>query len=121
MYYSHNLHFLAVAYAMEGRFSDAKKAADQLEAHVGPHVKGMPMLEFFMPTSTLILVRFQRWDDILQSPKPNPNMSITTAMWHFARGMAYAATGKVKKAESERKLFIAAEKIVPAGATWNLE
>src|SRR3990172_7452568 len=110
MYYSHNLHFLAVAYAMEGRFSDAKKAADQLEAHVGPHVKGMPMLEFFMPTSTLILVRFQRWGDILESPKPNPNMSITNAMWHFARGMAYATTGKVKEAESERKQFISARK-----------
>jgi tetratricopeptide (TPR) repeat protein len=120
MYYSHNLQFLAVACAMEGRFSDAKKAADQLETHVGPHVKGMPTLEFFMPTSTLILVRFQRWDDILKSPKPNPNMSITTAMWRFARGMAYAATGKVKEAESERKLFIAAEKTVPAGATWDL-
>ncbi len=120
MYYSHNLHFLAVAYAMEGRFSDAKKAADQLEAHVGSHVKGMPMLEFFMPTSTLILVRFQRWDDILKSPKPDPNMTVTNAMWHFARGMAYAATGKVKGAESERKLFIAAEKTVPAGATWDL-
>jgi len=120
MYYNHNLQFLAVAYAMEGRFSDAKKAADQLEAHVGPHVKGMPMLEFFMPTSTLILVRFQRWDEILKSPRPDPEMGITNAMWDFARGMAYAATGKVKKAESERKLFIAAEKTVSAGATWDL-
>ena len=120
MYYSHNLHFLAVAYAMEGRFSDAKKAADQLEAHVGPHVKGMPMLEFFMPTSTLILVRFQRWGDILESPKPNPNMSITTAVWHFVRGMAYAATGKVKEAESERKQFISVMKTIPAGKTWDL-
>jgi len=109
-----------VAYAMEGRFSDAKKAADQLEAHVGPHVKGMPMLEFFMPTSTLILVRFQRWGDILESPKPNPNMSITTAVWHFVRGMAYAATGKVKEAESERKQFISVMKTIPAGKTWDL-
>jgi len=120
MYYSHNLHFLAVAYAMEGRFSDAKKAADPLVAHVGPHVKGMPMLEFFMPTSTLILVRFQRWDDILKSPKPDSGMAITNAMWHFARGMAYAVNGKVKEAESERKLLIAAEKTVPGGATWDL-
>ena len=120
MYYSHNLHFLAVAYAMEGRFSDDKKAADQLEAHVGPHVKGMPMLEFFMPTSTLILVRFQRWDDILKSPAPDPGMVITTVIWHFARGMAYAATGKVKEAERERKLFIAAEKTIPADAAWDL-
>jgi tetratricopeptide (TPR) repeat protein len=54
MYYSHNLHFLAVAHGMQGRYADAKKAADQLAAHVGPFVKAVPMLEGFMPTPTLI-------------------------------------------------------------------
>jgi tetratricopeptide (TPR) repeat protein len=120
MYYSHNLHFLAVAHAMQGRFSDAKKAADQLEAHVSPYVKEMPMLEFFVPTSTLILVSFNRWEDILRSPKPDPNMLITTAVWHFARGMAYAANGKVAKAESERKLFMGVKKRMPAETMWDL-
>ncbi|HEY7535049.1 MAG TPA: hypothetical protein VH878_03805 [Thermodesulfobacteriota bacterium] len=120
MYYTHNLHFLAIAYAMQGRFSDAKKAADKLEAHVGPHVKEMPMVEFFMPTSNLILVRFQKWDDILKSPKPNPETAITNAMWHFARGMAYAATGRFNNAETERKQFISVNKTIPAEATWDL-
>ncbi len=120
MYYNHNLQFLAVAYSMEGRFQDAIKAAQQLEANAGPVVKEMPMVEFVMPTSTLIFVRFHRWDDILKSSKPDPSMPITNAMWHFARGMAYAANGKVKEAESERKLFIAAENAVPGGTTWDL-
>src|SRR5882724_3145634 len=35
MYYSHNLHFLAVAHSMQGRYQDAKRAADQLDAHLG--------------------------------------------------------------------------------------
>ncbi len=48
MYYSHNLHFLAIACSIEGRFADAMKAAKQLEANVGPHLKEMPMLEGFM-------------------------------------------------------------------------
>ncbi|MGE5444108.1 MAG: hypothetical protein ACM3SR_05815 [Ignavibacteriales bacterium] len=115
-YYSHNLHFLAVAYSMEGRFRDAKKAADQLEAHVGPHVKEVSMLEFFMPTSTLVLVRFNQWDDILKSPEPAAEMPITNALWHFARGMAYAAKGKIKNAESERKVLVTAANTIPADA-----
>src|SRR5262249_7602426 len=33
-YYTHNLHFLAIARSMEGRFGDAIKAADLLEAEI---------------------------------------------------------------------------------------
>ncbi len=120
MYYIHNLYFLSVAHAMQGRYLDAKRTADQLGEHVGPHVKEMPMLEFFMPTSTLIMVRFGRWDDILASPKPDSDMLITTAMWHFARGMAYAAAGKVNEAENERTQFASVAKTVPGDATWDL-
>ena len=103
MYYSHNLHFLAVAHAMQGRFADARKAADQLGAHVGPHVKDMPMLEFFLPTSTLILVRFQRWDAILKLPEPDARQPIMRSIWHFARGSAYASQGKFKETKYELK------------------
>jgi tetratricopeptide (TPR) repeat protein len=101
MYYSHNLHFLAVANAMQGRYTDAKKAADQLAAHVGPHAKDMPMLEFFLPTPTLIQVRFHRWDDILASPAPDAKLRIVRALWHFARGLALAAQDKTEEAQAE--------------------
>lgn len=101
MYYSHNLHFLAVANAMQGRYTEAKKAADQLAAHVGPHAKDMPMLEFFLPTPTLIQVRFHRWDDILASPAPDAKLRITRSLWHFARGLALAAQDKTAKAQAE--------------------
>jgi tetratricopeptide (TPR) repeat protein len=116
MYYSHNLHFLAVAHAMQGRFSDAKKAADQLAAHVGPAVKEMAMLEGFMPTPTLILVRFRRWEEILQLPQPDPAQKISTALWRFARGLAYSATGKQAIAEEELKQFQASRDSIPVDA-----
>ena len=97
MYYSHNLHFLAVANAMQGRYADAKKAADQLAAHVGPHAKDMPMLEFFLPTPALVQVRFQRWDDILASPAPDEKLPITRALWHFARAWRWPRKRKATK------------------------
>jgi tetratricopeptide (TPR) repeat protein len=121
MYYSHNLHFLAVAYAMRGRFEDAKKAADELEAHVGPFIKDVPMIEGFMPTPAFILVRFRRWDDIMRIPAPdNKTMPGTYAVWRFARGMALAATGKVKEAEAEQQAFAAAHKAVLSEAVFLL-
>jgi tetratricopeptide (TPR) repeat protein len=113
MYYSHNLHFLAVANAMQGRYTDAKKAADQLAAHVGPHAKDMPMLEFFLPTPTLVQARFHRWDDILKSPAPDEKLTITRSLWHFARGLALAAQDKTREAEVELDAFGRIESAMP--------
>jgi tetratricopeptide (TPR) repeat protein len=118
MYYSHNMHFLAVARATQGRFADAKRAADDLVAHVGPHLQDMPMLEGFLPTPALVLVRFRRWDDVLAGPKPAGKPLFTTVAWHFARGMAHAARGELAEAEMERKAFLAARRAVPADAMY---
>ncbi len=114
MYYNHNLHFLAVACSMEGRFADAMKAALQLEASVAPHVKEMPMLGRFMQTSALMLVRFRRWNDILKLPSPAADSTDINLIRHFARGMAYAARGNLVGAEGERKVFVTVAQGAPA-------
>ncbi len=116
MYYSHNLHFIAVAAGMEGRFAEAKTAAERLVAHVGPHVKDMPPLEGFMTVPSAVLARFQRWDEILKAPQPDAGMKTATAFWHYARGMALAATGKLTEAESERKAVAEAGEQTPPDA-----
>jgi tetratricopeptide (TPR) repeat protein len=120
MYYNHNLHFLAVAYSMEGRFTDAMRAARQLEANVRPSVKEMPMLEGFLATSNLMLVRFRKWDEIIRLPQPDANMKAVAATWHFARGMALAATGKPQEAERELKSLEEIRSTVPKEASFGL-
>jgi tetratricopeptide (TPR) repeat protein len=114
MYYSHNLHFLAVANAMQGHYEDAKDAADRLAAHVGPHLKEMPMLEFFMPTPTLVQVRFQKWDDILKLPAPEEKHTIVKAIRHFARGSALAVRGQTTEALGEQALLDDGLRAMPA-------
>lgn len=114
MYYNHNIHFLAAANAMKGRYADSIKAALELEANVKPHLKAMPMLEMFMPYSTMSRVRFARWDEVLKEPKPDPELKITTGFWYLARGSAYAATNQIPKAEAELAALQALEKTVPA-------
>ncbi len=116
MYYNHNIHFLAAASAMKGRYADSIKAARELEANVKPHVKAMPMLEMFVPYSIVSLVRFSRWDDVAKEPKPAPELKITTGFWHFARGSAYAATNQISQADAELAALQALIKTIPADA-----
>jgi tetratricopeptide (TPR) repeat protein len=114
MYQCHNLHFLAAADSMEGDFTGAKRAADQLVDHVGPMLNDMPVAEVYVPTPIFVLVRFHRWDEILKLPPPNPKLAMTTAIWHFARGSAFAAKGEIATAETERRILETARKETPA-------
>ena len=113
MYYSHNLHFIAMCASMNGNYAEAKKNADLLAAHVAPGVKEMPPLEGFMTIPIAVDVRFHKWDSILAMKQPDPEMKITTVFWHFARGMAYAGKDKVSEAEAEYKIVAEAEKATP--------
>jgi tetratricopeptide (TPR) repeat protein len=103
MYYSHNLHFIAACASMNGDYAEAHKAAGMLAAHVGPMVKAMPPLEGFMTVPLSVELRFQKWDQILSTPQPDPAMKTATVFWHFARGMALAGKGKMSEAEVEQK------------------
>jgi tetratricopeptide (TPR) repeat protein len=113
MYYSHNLHFIAMCSAMNGNYAEAKRTADMLAAHVGPHVKEMPPIEGFMTIPLAVDVRFHRWDDILKAQQPDPTMKVASVFSHFARGMALAATGKTSEAEADYKLVSNAVEATP--------
>ena len=113
MYYSHNLHFIAMCSAMNGDYPEAIKAADMLAAHVAPAVKAMPPLEGFMTIPMAVNVRFHKWDAILTSKAPDPEMKTATVFWHFGRGMALAGKGKMPEADAEYKIVSAAEKATP--------
>ena len=113
MYYSHNLHFIAMCSAMSGDYAEAMKSAQMLADHVRPGVKEMPPLEGFMTIPIAVNVRFRRWDDILKTPKPSPEMQTETVFWHFARGLALAAKGKPDEAQADYQIVADAEKNTP--------
>ena len=120
MYYSHNLHFIAMCAAMDGDYVEAKKGADMLAAHVAPYVKDMPPIEGFMTIPLAVDIRFHKWKTILKTPQPDPAMKTTTVFWHFARGMALAGTAKVSDAETEYKFLSAAEQATPPDLIFNM-
>ncbi|MEN3330863.1 MAG: hypothetical protein V7641_228 [Blastocatellia bacterium] len=126
MYYSHNLNFLTAANCMQGRFSDAQRAAAQLEAHLQQYLSGpmaemmLPMLDGMLATPTLVQARFRKWNEILASPEPDKKLVVTGALWHFARSLAYVANGKPGDAENEQQLFAAVTKTIPTDAPYGL-
>jgi tetratricopeptide (TPR) repeat protein len=121
LYYAHNLHFLAAAHSMEGRFADAKQAADELAAHIGPMVLGnTSMAEVYVPTPMFVLVRFHRWDEVLKLPPPDSKLAMTTAFWHFARGSAAAAKGQIEIAEIERRTLETARRETPRDTEFSM-
>ncbi|HUQ49479.1 MAG TPA: hypothetical protein VM056_02100 [Terriglobales bacterium] len=115
-YYSHNIHFQALADAFAGRYASAKKAADTLVKHVGPAIKDLPPVELFMPTTTYVSVRFQKWDEVLKEAEPNKAHLIHHASWQWGQGMAHAAKGNIKKAEGNLLALQAEVEKAPAEA-----
>ena len=113
MYYSHNLHFIAMCAAMSGDYTEAKKNADLLASHVAPAVKAMPPLEAFMTIPLAVDVRFRKWDSILAMKQPDSEMKVQSVFWHFARGMALVGKGKTAEAESEYQAVSEAEAATP--------
>jgi tetratricopeptide (TPR) repeat protein len=120
MYYSHNLHFIAMAAAMNGNYLESRRGARMLVANVGPHVKDMPPLEGFMTVPLAVEVRFHKWNEILKSPQPDPALHTATVFWHFARGLALAGTGKLDEAEAEHKIVAEAEEKTPPEAIFQM-
>jgi hypothetical protein len=49
-----------------------------------------------------VLVRFGKWGEVLEEPRPPAYRRFSTAMWHYARGVALAALGRAD--ESRREL-----------------
>jgi tetratricopeptide (TPR) repeat protein len=114
-YYSHNLHFLSVAAMMEGRSSEAIDAARRLAANVTPDVaRQIPPLEQWTAFPYLVLVRFGRWQEILDEAAPPSDLAFTTAVWHYARGMALAGSGRLDEAAGEKSTFDDVARAIPA-------
>jgi tetratricopeptide (TPR) repeat protein len=119
MYYSHNLHFIAMCAAMNGNYLEAKKNADLLMNNIRAHVQDMP-LEGFTTIPLAVEVRFHHWNEILKTPQPDASLKTATIFWHFARGMALAGTGKVKEAAAEYKVVADVEAATPADAIFQM-
>jgi len=125
LYRAHDIHFKIYGAMFLGQQRTALAAADQLAAAIPAEIleiKVPPMtdwLEGFIPMKMHVLIRFGRWQDIIDAPLPADQdlYCVTTAMTHYAKGIAYAATGARTDAREQRALFKTATANVPPSRT----
>jgi tetratricopeptide (TPR) repeat protein len=121
LYRCHNYHFKLYGAMLLGQLAPALEAADELAAALPGsllRIDSPPMadwLEGFVPMKVHVLIRFGRWDDILAMPLPTDTtlFCVTTAMIHYAKAVAHAATGNVAAAERASTAFQTAVARVP--------
>jgi tetratricopeptide (TPR) repeat protein len=116
MYYSHNLHFLSYAAMQAGNFAKAQQAAATLAANIRAQGQGMPdfMTAGFSAYQMEVLARFGHWTELLALPQPDSSALQVVKTWHYARGVAFAAAGKLNEAAKEQQALEAdLDKIPP--------
>ncbi len=115
LYRIHNYHFLTYGAMFDGQSELALKAARELVDQVPEDMlrQQTDFLDAFMPTALHVLVRFGRWEQILEEPEPADYLPMSRAIWRYARTLAYAATDRVEEAEEEQELFLEARDAVP--------
>ena len=117
----HDLHMMMYASMFAGQFEPAIQAARTLTATLSadllaverPHMA--VTLEGYHSTFMHVLVRFGKWQEIIDSPLPDDPVlyCVSTAMCHYARSVAHSALGQIDAATEERDLFREARKQVP--------
>src|SRR5215213_477909 len=121
LYHAHDRHFAIYGAMFLGRSQVALGVAADLEASLPEEllrIEQPPMadyLEAFVPMRMHVLIRFGLWEEILALPLPgDPGLfCTTTAMLHYAQGVAHAATGRMEEAAAARDAFLAAVARVP--------
>jgi tetratricopeptide (TPR) repeat protein len=110
----HDLHLMMHTCMFMGRYNDALRAADKICGLLTKDVlsvKGRPKfamsLEGYYATRMHVLVRFGRWREIIEAPLPDdPSLYlVTTAMHHYAKGVAHATLKNFREAATERDRF----------------
>jgi tetratricopeptide (TPR) repeat protein len=101
-YVPHNHHFLWISAALGGEKATALASAGHMGHHAG--MMGEPGMEFLQHFSMSLLYAqalFGEWDAILATPAPPDSLVYPSGVWRFARGLAFARTGRMDAAQLE--------------------
>ncbi len=119
----HDLHLMMYSCMFLGQYEPSMAAADEMCDTLSKDVlsvKGHPQtaitMEGYYSMKMHVLVRFGRWQQIIDSPLPDdPELyCVSTAMHHYARGIAFASLGDIHSAEYEQQQFYQAVMRIPS-------
>ena len=101
-YYPHNIHFLSFSATANGQsriaIESARKTASRIDDAT---LKEMPLTAVFRMAPYWALARFGHWQEILDESSPPVTNAFLKGSWHYVRGLAFVATGRLSQAEQE--------------------
>jgi tetratricopeptide (TPR) repeat protein len=101
-YYPHNIHFVLISAQMIGDRQTALEYAQRLDGKIpDDEAERVGWIQAIKPAPYFAHVQFSSPETILNLPDPGSKFPLVEAMWHYARGVAFAASGEVKQARSE--------------------
>lgn len=120
MYFTHNYQFLAYSESMRGRSAGALQAVHAMSSKLTDESLHAGLgLDWYAAQPWFVLERFGRWQDILATEAPDPQLAGLSAAYRYARSVAFAATGQVEAALAEQRaldaIAAAASADAPAG------
>lgn len=117
IYRCHNYHFKIYGAMFLGQMQVAMDSADDLTESLTPDVLDLmaDWVEAFVPMKQHVLIRFGQWDEIKRQELPVDQQlyAMTTALIHYAKSVACAATGDIPGAEAAREDFRSAKSALP--------
>ncbi len=117
-YMSHNKRFCTYLAMMLGRQEEALDCAHRLidEIPAAYLDKDPDDMDPEMAVVAEALMRFGRWNEILEQPEPRQKQVLARTLWHFTRAVALTALGRAQEATGERASFLKAASALPAKA-----
>lgn len=105
LYLWHNLHMKADCALLAGKYDDAIKAANDLQQAIDTSFLSLPppmgaAVQYLYMTPVLMNVHFGKWDDLMQLSQPSADHVYQTILYHFGKGMAYAAKKQLVEAKA---------------------
>ena len=104
VYFPHNQHFMAATATLEGNSKWALYAAEEVAKNANGQLMKEPgwgTLQHYYSIPFYVYVKFGKWDKILEMDNDMPDLDYPTAMFHYAKGMAYLGKGKIEMAKKE--------------------
>jgi tetratricopeptide (TPR) repeat protein len=118
----HDLHLMMFTCMFLGQYSPAIAAARKVQEILTADILGVrdrPKLamttEGYYSMKMHVLVRFGRWQEIIDEPIPDDSniFLVSIPMHHYARAIAYATLKDFAKADEERRLFYLTKSRIP--------
>jgi tetratricopeptide (TPR) repeat protein len=109
-YYPHNVHFVLASAQMAGDGPTVIAAAEKLSGLIPDEVaRGIALVQPVKAAPYFAHALFSPSATVLALPDPGDAIPYVKAMWHYARGIAYAAQGEFTAAKAEANAIAALE------------